>query len=63
MQEMVLVKDAAEVFSREARAMKDAIEEVLSEPADMLKMYLTDRAAGKAREMGEDDDVELLLES
>ncbi|KAG9127856.1 hypothetical protein FRC07_008302 [Ceratobasidium sp. 392] len=43
--------------------VKDAVAEILSEPDDMRKMYLTDLKAGKVREFGDDDEVELLLET
>ncbi|KAG9100429.1 magnesium ion transporter [Ceratobasidium sp. UAMH 11750] len=63
MQEMIEVKDANEVFLRAATSVKDAVAEILSEPDDMRRMYLTDLKAGKVREFGDDDEVELLLET
>ncbi|KAG8714360.1 magnesium ion transporter [Ceratobasidium sp. 395] len=63
MQEMIEVKDANEAFLRATTSVKDAIGEILSEPDDMRKMYLTDLKAGKVREFGDDDEVELLLET
>lgn len=63
MQEMIEVKDANEIFLRAATSVKDAIAEVLSEPDDMRRMYLTGLRAGRSREYGDDDEVELLLET
>ncbi|QRV76638.1 CorA-like magnesium transporter protein [Ceratobasidium sp. AG-Ba] len=63
MQEMIEVKDSNEVFLRAATSVKDAVAEILSEPDDMRKMYLTELRNGKARELGDDDEVELLLET
>ncbi|KAH7344857.1 hypothetical protein B0J17DRAFT_637141 [Rhizoctonia solani] len=63
MQEMIEVKDANEIFLRAATSVKDAIAEVLSEPDDMRRMYLTGLRAGRPREYGDDDEVELLLET
>ncbi|CAE6400421.1 unnamed protein product [Rhizoctonia solani] len=63
MQEMIEVKDANEIFLRAATSVKDAISEVLSEPDDMRRMYLTGISAGRLREYGDDDEVELLLET
>ncbi|KZO92490.1 hypothetical protein CALVIDRAFT_540947 [Calocera viscosa TUFC12733] len=63
LQELVEVKDAAEVFLRKAKELKAALDDVLSEPADMRMMYLSDARDGIARDLGDDDDVELLLEA
>jgi hypothetical protein len=63
MQEMIEVKDANEMFLRAASSVKDAIAEVLSEPDDMRRMYLTEISTGKLRQYGDDDEVELLLET
>ncbi|KAJ1311292.1 hypothetical protein OPQ81_009789 [Rhizoctonia solani] len=63
MQEMIEVKDANEIFLRAATSVKDAIAEVLSEPDDMRRMYLTGLRAGRLREYGDDDEIELLLET
>ncbi|KDN50014.1 hypothetical protein RSAG8_01350, partial [Rhizoctonia solani AG-8 WAC10335] len=63
MQDMIEVKDANEIFLRAATSVKDAIAEVLSEPDDMRRMYLTGIRAGRLREYGDDDEVELLLET
>lgn len=63
MQEMIEVKDANEMFLRAASTVKDAIAEVLSEPDDMIRMYLTELSADKPRQPGDDDEVELLLET
>ncbi|KAF8680197.1 Pkinase protein [Rhizoctonia solani] len=63
MQEMIEVKDANEIFLRAATSVKDAISEVLSEPDDMRRMYLTGISAGRPREYGDDDEIELLLET
>ncbi|CEL57855.1 Mitochondrial inner membrane magnesium transporter LPE10 OS=Yarrowia lipolytica (strain CLIB 122 / E 150) GN=LPE10 PE=3 SV=1 [Rhizoctonia solani AG-1 IB] len=63
MQEMIEVKDANEIFLRAATSVKDAISEVLSEPDDMRRMYLTGLSAGHLREYGDDDEIELLLET
>lgn len=63
MQEMIEVKDSNEMFLRAATSVKDAVAEILSEPDDMRKMYLTELKEGRAREMGDDDEVELLLET
>lgn len=63
MQEMIEVKDANEMFLRAAASVKDAVAEVLSEPDDMRRMYLTELRAGQLREYGNDDEVELLLET
>ncbi|KAG8716330.1 magnesium ion transporter [Ceratobasidium sp. 423] len=63
MQEMIEVKDANEVFLRTATGVKDAIAEILSEPDDMRRMYLTGLRAGQLREYGDDDEIELLLET
>ncbi|CAE7230004.1 unnamed protein product [Rhizoctonia solani] len=63
MQEMIEVKDSNEIFLRAATSVKDAIAEVLSEPDDMRRMYLTELRAGRLREYGNDDEVELLLET
>ncbi|CAE6470746.1 unnamed protein product [Rhizoctonia solani] len=63
MQEMIEVKDTNEIFLRAATSVKDAIAEVLSEPEDMRRMYLTGLRAGRLREYGDDDEVELLLET
>ncbi|CAE6440992.1 unnamed protein product [Rhizoctonia solani] len=63
MQEMIEVKDANEIFLRAATSVRDAIAEVLSEPDDMRRMYLTGLRAGRLREYGDDDEVELLLET
>ncbi|KAF8609256.1 cora-domain-containing protein [Ceratobasidium sp. AG-I] len=63
MQEMIEVKDSTEMFLRAATSVKDAVAEILSEPDDMRRMYLTEMKQGKVREMGDDDEVELLLET
>ncbi|CUA76845.1 Mitochondrial inner membrane magnesium transporter mrs2 [Rhizoctonia solani] len=63
MQEMIEVKDSNEIFLRAATSVKDAIGEILSEPDDMRRMYLTGLRAGRLREYGDDDEVELLLET
>lgn len=63
MQEMIEVKDSNEMFLRAATSVKDAVAEILSEPDDMRRMYLTELKQGKVREMGDDDEVELLLET
>jgi hypothetical protein len=63
MQEMIEVKDSNEMFLRAATSVKDAVAEILSEPDDMRRMYLTELKQGKIREMGDDDEVELLLET
>lgn len=60
---MELCTDSAEAFKGEAEEFKSAVNSVLAEEADMAAMYLTDHASGKVRARGDDDEVELLLES
>ena len=56
------LKDATEDFKRRAEDFREAVAEVLREEADMSKMYLTELSAGKVRQIGDDDEIELLLE-
>lgn len=62
LQEMLELKDAGEEFKRNADDFRSAIRDLLQEEGDMASMYLTDQAAGKARKVGDDDQIELLLE-
>jgi hypothetical protein len=62
LQDLMTLKDATEDFKRRAEDFREAVAEVLREEADMSKMYLTELEAGKVRQIGNDDEIELLLE-
>lgn len=62
LQDLMTLKDATEDFKRRAEDFREAVAEVLREEADMNKMYLTELQAGKVRQIGDDDEIELLLE-
>ena len=62
LQDLMTLKDATEDFKRRAEDFREAVAEVLREEADMSKMYLTELEAGKIRQIGDDDEIELLLE-
>ena len=55
--------DSAEEFKGQAEDFRTAVNDVLSEEADMAAMYLTDQKKGKPRSLGDDENVELLLEA
>ena len=62
LQDLMTLKDATEDFKRRAEDFREAVAEILREEADMSKMYLTELEAGKVRQIGNDDEIELLLE-
>lgn len=62
LQEMLELKDAGEEFKRNADDFRTAIRDLLQEEGDMAAMYLTDLSQGKVRKVGDDDQIELLLE-
>lgn len=54
--------DAVEEFKSSSEEFRQAVADVLREEADMAEMYLTDIYDGKPHKIGDDDEIELLLE-
>jgi hypothetical protein len=51
-----------EEFKSTSEEFRQAVSEILREETDMAQMYLTDTQDGKAHAVGDDDEIELLLE-
>ena len=62
LQEMLELKDSCEEFKRNADDFRSSIRDLLQEENDMAAMYLTDLAQANVRKVGDDDQIELLLE-
>lgn len=54
--------DSVEEFKSTSEEFRQAVAEVLREEGDMAQMYLTDIHNGKPHTVGDDDEIELLLE-
>lgn len=63
LQDMLEIKDAAEELRSDTADFKTAVSDVLRDEADMAAMYLTDQAQSRHRRIGDDDELELLLET
>lgn len=57
-----ITADDVEEFKSTSEEFRQAIAELLREEADMAQMYLTDTENGKPHTVGDDDEIELLLE-
>ena len=51
-----------EEFKSTSEEFRQAVMDILREEADMAQMYLTDIENGKTHTVGDDDEIELLLE-
>lgn len=59
---LIITLDNVEEFKSTSEEFRQAVADLLREEADMAQMYLTDIENGKPHTVGDDDEIELLLE-